>query len=94
MTFMMHAVATGHKNNRRSRCEHIFTANRAIAFKVSLNALVPPFQTNCHANVAGLAVEVVYPQSFPDSAYTTVMAVINIFLGIAVPELALFAIVF
>lgn len=50
-------------------------------------------ELDVHADVALFAMEVIPPKSLPDPADPTVITVINMFLGVVVPEFAGVAIV-
>jgi hypothetical protein len=48
-------------------------------------------QMNGHAHVTAITVEIVYPQSFPNPAYSAFVAVINALTDVVVPQFAYFA---
>jgi hypothetical protein len=51
-------------------------------------------KSDCHANVANVAMKIINPQSFSYSTNSTVMAMVNVFSRIIVPKFAFSAIVF
>ena len=55
---------------------------------------MPPFQTDRHTHIALLTMEVIDSQPLADSAYPAVMAVVDVFARVRVPQFAFFAVVF
>lgn len=94
MAFIVDAVSARHENDCCRGREHIFTADWAIGFQVTFNALMLTFQTDGHTYIALLAVEVVLSQSFSNTTNSAIVAVIYILPGIVVPQFTFFTIVF
>lgn len=76
-----------HKDHSGRAGKHVFSTDRAIALQVSLNALVVS-QSRAHADVAFFAMEKVLAQPLANSTDATVVAMIDLFPGVIVPQLA------
>ena len=87
MSARLNKLIIYHKNNIIIRHEHILVANRTIALQVFFKAFMSGFNIHTNTNPAFFAMEIVYIYAFSYSAYSTVLAMINI-LGIIVPVVA------
>jgi hypothetical protein len=84
---------THHENDGGGASEHVLSAYWTVTLQVALNALVLILELDVHADVTFLAMKVISSKSLTDPADPTVVAVIDMFLGVVVPELAYVAIV-
>lgn len=85
--------STHHENDRGCTGKHILSADGTIALQVALDALVIVLKLNVHTDITLFAMKVVSSKPLPDSADPTVVAMIDVFLGVVVPELAGVAVV-
>ena len=84
---------THHENDSGSRGKHVLAANRTITLQITFNTLVSSLQTHRHTNITRFAMEIVDSEAFPDTTNTTVVAVINIFSWVVIPQFTFRAIV-
>jgi len=82
---LVDAVATEHKDNRPGRSEHVLSTDWAVAVRYSLYAFMGMLYRHRHANAASLAVEEIFSEPTTFSAYTTIIAMVDVFVGIIVP---------
>jgi hypothetical protein len=85
---VVNGVPTSHKYNGLRRGEQVFATYGAIAFGRLFNTSMSGLGGDRHADNAGLAMEKVFSQTLSESADATIIAVVNRFLWVIVPELA------
>lgn len=86
----MHAVATRQEHDGGSGRKHVRMANWTVRFKRSFDTLVR-LETNAHAGVASIAVEVIDIESLANAADLAFFAMVNRLVRIVIVKLAYFA---
>lgn len=85
---LVDAVAAAHEHDGIARREHILPANGAVAFGRVLDTAMGFLDLDGHARDAFLAVEEILAEAFAQPADPAVVAVVDAFVGVIVPELA------
>jgi hypothetical protein len=82
-------MSTWQEHDRRCRSEHKLVAHGTVTLQTPFHALVVP-QSDTHASIALVAMEVVDAETLPDAANVAVGAVVYVLIRVVVKEAARF----
>jgi hypothetical protein len=90
---MMNAMTAWHENDHTRTRKHVLATNRTITLQRPFNAPMIILQAHRHANPTRIAMEVILAQALADPTQTAFIAMVNLFAGVVVPEVAVVAVV-